>query len=236
MTTSRIAPLPPDRASLLTRLMYRYAKHRFGEVPEPFAVAAHHPRLLMANAAHEGLLQIGLEAAAPSVRELAVFWTAQNHRMLVVRGLRLDAAEARRPRRRSAAPHRRLRDISGLYATNERAAITYADAMTTDPHTVTDEQVADLRRGSATRASWNSPIRSAWRTCGPGCTRRWVSPSRASPRRLPGPLGDVQARRGEHPHVPQAPERHAQPDDSALGPDAMAAMATLESLESSPIT
>ena len=26
-----------------------------------------------------------------------------------------------------------------------RAAIAYADAMTTDPHTVTDEQVADLR-------------------------------------------------------------------------------------------
>ena len=45
----------------------------------------------------------------------------------------------------------RLKDIddyatSPLYTDDERAAIAYADAMTTDPHTVTDEQVADLRR------------------------------------------------------------------------------------------
>jgi alkylhydroperoxidase family enzyme len=44
----------------------------------------------------------------------------------------------------------RLKDIDN-YATSprftddERAAIAYADAMTTDPHRVTDEQVADLR-------------------------------------------------------------------------------------------
>src|SRR5574340_1414478 len=34
---------------------------------------------------------------------------------------------------------------SPAYSDDERAAIAYADAMTTDPHTVTDEQVADLR-------------------------------------------------------------------------------------------
>jgi alkylhydroperoxidase family enzyme len=44
----------------------------------------------------------------------------------------------------------RLKDIDN-YATSphfsddERAAIAYAEAVTTDPHTVTDEQVADLR-------------------------------------------------------------------------------------------
>ena len=35
---------------------------------------------------------------------------------------------------------------SPLYSDDERAAIAYADAMTTDPHTITDEQVEDLRR------------------------------------------------------------------------------------------
>ena len=35
---------------------------------------------------------------------------------------------------------------SPLYTDDERAAIAYADAMTKDPHTITDEQVADLRR------------------------------------------------------------------------------------------
>jgi len=44
----------------------------------------------------------------------------------------------------------RLKEIdsyatSSAYTDDERAAIAYADAMTTDPHTVTDEQVADLR-------------------------------------------------------------------------------------------
>ena len=44
----------------------------------------------------------------------------------------------------------RLKEIdsyatSPAFTDDERAAIAYADAMTTDPHTVTDEQVADLR-------------------------------------------------------------------------------------------
>jgi alkylhydroperoxidase family enzyme len=34
---------------------------------------------------------------------------------------------------------------SPAFDDDERAAIAYADAMTTDPHRVTDEQVADLR-------------------------------------------------------------------------------------------
>jgi alkylhydroperoxidase family enzyme len=35
---------------------------------------------------------------------------------------------------------------SPLFTDDERAAIAYANAMTTDPHTITDEQVEDLRR------------------------------------------------------------------------------------------
>ena len=126
-------------------MMYRYAKRRFGEVPEPFAVAAHHPRLLVANAVHEGLLQSGSKKLPASVRELAVFWTARTigcswcvdfGAMLI----RLEGLDVER-----------LKDIddyatSPRYTDDERAAIGYADAMTTDPHTVTDEQVADLRR------------------------------------------------------------------------------------------
>ena len=77
MTTTRIAPLPPAKTSLLTRLMYRYAKRRFGEVPEPFTVAAHHPRLLLANAVHEGMLGSASKKLPASVRDLAVFWTAR---------------------------------------------------------------------------------------------------------------------------------------------------------------
>lgn len=142
--TTRIAALPPKQAGPLTRMMYRYAKRRFGAVPEPVTVAAHHPRLLMANAVHEMLLQRGSTALPASVRELAVFWTARtvgcswcvDFGSMLMRLENLDVD--------------RLTSIDD-YATSpafdddERAAIAYADAMTTDPHTVTDEQVADLR-------------------------------------------------------------------------------------------
>ena len=145
MTNTRIQSLPPERAGLLTRLMYRYAKRRFGEVPEPFAVSAHHPGLLVASAVHETALQKASTKLPANVRELAVYWTARTigcswcvdfgSMLIRLEGLDMD----------------RLKDIdnyatSPRYTDDERAAIAYADAMTRDPHTVTDEQVADLRR------------------------------------------------------------------------------------------
>ncbi|OBJ67377.1 transposase [Mycobacterium sp. 1274756.6] len=144
MNTTRIAPLPPDRANLLVRLLYRYAKRRFGAVPEPFAVAAHHPRLLAANGVHEALLGSGSRVLPASVRELAVFWTARTI------GCSWCVDFGAMLQRLDGLDVDRLKDIddyatSPAYTDDERAAIAYADAMTTDPHTVTDEQVADLR-------------------------------------------------------------------------------------------
>jgi AhpD family alkylhydroperoxidase len=129
----------------LARLMYRYAKRRFGEVPVPFAVGAHHMPLLVANAVHETLLERGSKKLPADVRELAVYWTARTvgcswcvdfGAMLI----RLDGLDTER-----------LKHIDGyatspLFTDDERAAIAYAGAVTTDPHLVTDEQVADLRR------------------------------------------------------------------------------------------
>ena len=125
--------------------MYRFAKRRFGEVPEPFTVAAHHPRLLIANGVHEMLLQSGVEEAAGQRPRAGGVLDRAHHRMLVVRRLRLDADAAR------GLDVERLKDIdkyatSPAFTDDERAAIAYADAMTTDPHTITDEQVADLVR------------------------------------------------------------------------------------------
>lgn len=142
---SRIEPLPPQRASLLTKVFYRVARRRFGEVPEPFAVAAHHPRLMIANVVHEGMLGSASKKLPKSVRELAVFWTARTvgcswcvdfGSMLQ----RLDGLDVDRLK------HIDDYATSPLFSDDERAAIAYADAMTTDPHTITDEQVDDLRR------------------------------------------------------------------------------------------
>lgn len=142
--TPRIAALHPDDAGLFTRMLYRVAKRKFGEVPLPFTVAAHHRRLLAANAVHEMLVQAGSTTLPAAVRELAVFWTARTigcswcvdfGSMLA----RLDGLDVER-----------LTTIddyatSALFDEDERAAIAYADAMSTDPHAVTDAQVADLR-------------------------------------------------------------------------------------------
>lgn len=125
--------------------MYRYARRRFGEVPEPFTVAAHHPGLLLGSAVHETLLDKASTKLPATVRELAVYWTARkigcswcvDFGAMLARldGLAIDKLKG-------------IDDYatSPRYDDDERAAIAYADAVTTDPHTVTDEQVADLRR------------------------------------------------------------------------------------------
>jgi AhpD family alkylhydroperoxidase len=141
---ARIAPLPPTRAGLLTRVMYQVAKRRFGAVPEPFAVAAHHPRLMTAGAVHETMVERASRTLPVSVRELAVLWTARRI------GCSWCVDFGSMLQRLDGLDMERLKEIDGYatsaaYNDDERAAIAYADAITTDPHTVTDEQVADLR-------------------------------------------------------------------------------------------
>ena len=141
---TRIEPLPPKRAGLLTRVMYRVAKRRYGQVPEPFAVAAHHRKLMIAGAVHETMIDRASKTLPVSVRELAVFWTARKI------GCSWCVDFGSMLQRLDGLDIQRLKDIDN-YATStpftddERAAIAYADAMTTDPHTVTDDQVAGLR-------------------------------------------------------------------------------------------
>jgi alkylhydroperoxidase family enzyme len=141
----RIDPIPPQRAPLWIRGMYRYAKRRFGEVPEPFAVYAHHPGLLLAGGISETLLERVSKKLPANVRELAVYWTARSV------GCSWCVDFGAMLQRLDGLDVDRLKDIdnyatSPRYTDDERAAIAYAEAMSTDPHTITDEQVADLRR------------------------------------------------------------------------------------------
>ncbi|KZS71143.1 transposase [Mycobacterium kansasii] len=141
---TRIEPLPPQRAGLLVRAMYRVAKRRFGEVPEPLAVTAHHRRLLLASAVHETMVQRASQKLPASVRELAVLWTARQV------GCSWCVDFGTMLQRLDDLDIERLTEIddyaiSPAFSDDDRAAIAYAQAMTTDPHTVTDEQVADLR-------------------------------------------------------------------------------------------
>ncbi len=141
---TRLQPLPPERAGLLTRAMYRYARRRYGEVPEPLAVAAHHRKLTIVGAVHEMMMERASRTLPVSVRELAVFWTAR------AIGCSWCVDFGSMLQRLNGLDLQRLRVIddyatSPVFTDDERAAIAYAEAMTTDPHSVTDTQVADLR-------------------------------------------------------------------------------------------
>jgi AhpD family alkylhydroperoxidase len=112
---TRIEPLPPKRAGLL-----------------------------VANAVHETMLQSASRTVPASVRELAVFWTARTI------GCSWCVDFGAMLQRLDGLDIERLKFIdsyatSPAFSDDERAAIAYADAMTTDPHSVTDEQVDDLR-------------------------------------------------------------------------------------------
>lgn len=147
----RIEPVTPEHANLMTRASYTYSARRFGVVPEPFTVLAHHPALMRASAVHEMLVERASKVLPANVREIAVYrvawtlgcsWCIDFGTMLQ----RLDGLDTDR------LAHIADYATSDLYSDDERAAIEYADAMTGDvAATVTDDQVADLERrfGSA---------------------------------------------------------------------------------------
>ncbi|WP_024803229.1 carboxymuconolactone decarboxylase family protein [Nocardia sp. BMG51109] len=150
MSTTRIPVVAPDQAGPLTRLLYRYSKRRFGEVPEPFAVAANHRKLLVANAVHEGLVEKACTALPFRIQEIAVYrvawtvgcsWCVDFGAMLMrLSHLDIDKLE-----------HIADYETSPSYTDDERAAIAYADAMTATPTAVTDEQVTDLKKRFGTQ-------------------------------------------------------------------------------------
>ena len=140
---SRVPAVSAEQAGLLGRLAYRYARRRFGAVPEPFAVTRWHRRLFWATSVAELAAERAHRVLPEELRDLAVYRTATNvgcswcvdFGTMLARHKGLDVD--------------RLRDIdryatSPLFTARERLALAYADAMTTQPMTVTDGQVAEL--------------------------------------------------------------------------------------------
>jgi AhpD family alkylhydroperoxidase len=140
---SRVPAVPAEKAGLWGRLAYRYAVHRFGAVPEPIAVTRWHRRLFWAGAVTELAIERAHQVLPESLRDLAVYrvativgcsWCVDFGTMLQRhRGLDVD----------------RLREVdryttSPLFTEDQRLALAYADAMTEQPMTVTDELVARL--------------------------------------------------------------------------------------------
>lgn len=139
----RIPGVSHDEAGFWLKRSYAYARKRFGAVPEPVRVTAHHRGLFYAGAMHELLVEKASKELPTNVRELAVYRTA------VRLGCSWCIDFGTMLQRMDGLDIDRLRAIddyrtSPLYTHAERLAIAYADAMTETPITVTDEQVAEL--------------------------------------------------------------------------------------------
>ncbi|MGW4524711.1 carboxymuconolactone decarboxylase family protein [Amycolatopsis sp. NPDC004378] len=141
----RIPAKKTSEAGLVLKLMYRFAGRRYGAVPEPMAVAAHHPALLRTYAVHEMLTERASKKVPANVRELAVYrvatrigcsWCVDFGTMLQKHD-GLDVERLKKIDDYAASP---------AFSRQERLAIAYADAMSGDQVTVTDEQVAELER------------------------------------------------------------------------------------------
>ena len=133
---SRIPSVAPQDASLLVRIGYRLARRRVGEVPEPFAVTAHHPKLFMAAARHELAVEKATQVVPRNIVQLAVYrtawtvgcsWCVDFGTMLI----RHDGLDADRLK------HIADFETSDAYSDEERDAIRYADAMTSTPMRMT---------------------------------------------------------------------------------------------------
>jgi len=140
---SRIPSVAPQDASPLVRLAYRFARRRLGEVPEPFAVTAHHRKLFVASARHELAVEKATHVLPKNIVQLAVYrtawtvgcsWCIDFGTMLI----RLDGLDVERLK------HIADFETSDAFSEEERDVVRFADAMTATPMTVTDEQVATL--------------------------------------------------------------------------------------------
>ncbi|HEX4248200.1 MAG TPA: carboxymuconolactone decarboxylase family protein, partial [Pseudonocardia sp.] len=140
---TRIPAVPAERAGLVGRLVYRYAKRRFGAVPEPIAVVRWHRKLFWATLLAEGASEKATTVLPANVRDLAVYRTATNV------GCAWCVDFGTMLQRHSGLDIDRLTRIdqyptSPLFTDDERLALGYTDAMTAQPMTVTDAMVERL--------------------------------------------------------------------------------------------
>jgi alkylhydroperoxidase family enzyme len=139
---ARISLDPPH--SPLYRLAGWYSRRRYGEVLDPLAALAHHPRVLLADARFERAVA-RWDRLDPTLEALAVLATAAR----VGCSWCVDFGYWESSRR--GVDPAKLRDVprwrrSDAYTDLERRVLAYAEAMTADRVAVTDEMVAELRR------------------------------------------------------------------------------------------
>ncbi len=142
---TRIPPVTPDQATPDIRQAYAWMTQQYGVVTEPMALVANHPQFFAALNQMEGSAGKATTMLPINIRDLAQFRAAWRIgcSYCIDFGAMLSKLHGLR--------EEQLREIddyatSPSFSDDERATIAYADAMTTLPTEVTDEQVADLVR------------------------------------------------------------------------------------------
>jgi AhpD family alkylhydroperoxidase len=137
----RIAPV--TRPGLLARVAYAVSRRRFGQVPEPLTVWAHHRGVMLATIRHEASVE-RWKALDPVCKSLAVLRGAQviGCPWCIDFGSFLSKDDGVTPEQ--------LRDLhrwreSDAYTREQRLCMEYAEAASSTPMTVTDELVEQLR-------------------------------------------------------------------------------------------
>ena len=137
----RIAPV--DKPGLLTRVAYRVARRRFGAVPEPLTLWAHHRGVMLGVAGFEESVKRWnkLDRTCKSLAEL---------RASQVIGCPWCIDFGSFLSKDDGVTLEQLRDLhrwrdSDVYTPQQRLCLEYAEAASRTPMEVTDELVADLR-------------------------------------------------------------------------------------------
>lgn len=137
----RIAPVTSPGP--LARIAYAVSRRRFGQVPEPLTVWAHHRGVMLATIRHEAAVE-KWKALDPVCKSLAVLRGAQ------VIGCPWCIDFGSFLSKDQGVTSEQLRDLhrwrsSDAYTPVQRLCIEYAEAASSTPMTVTDELVAALR-------------------------------------------------------------------------------------------
>ena len=134
---------PVTRPGLLARIAYRVSRRRFGQVPEPLTVWAHHRGVMLSTIRHEASID-RWRALDRTCKSLAVLRGAQ------VIGCPWCIDFGSFLSKDDGVTEQQLRDLhrwrdSDAYTREQRLCIEYAEAASSTPLTVTDELVAELR-------------------------------------------------------------------------------------------
>ena len=137
----RIAPVTSPGP--LARIAYAVARRRYGKVPDPMTVWAHHRGVMLATIRHETAVA-RWKALDPACKSLAVLRAAQviGCPWCIDFGSFLSKDEGVTPEQ--------LRDLhrwreSDVYTAEQRLCMEYAEAASATPIAVTDDLVASLR-------------------------------------------------------------------------------------------